>query len=176
MVVGQEWGDVASFVRQRGLDNPSATNKTLRSLLAGVGIGIDEAPHTSASSPVFLTNAVLCLKECGAQAPVVNAWFTNCQAFLRRQIELVQPRVVVTLGQRACVSVREEFALRPLMSFRRAARGHEVFELFNGVSLVPVYHCGNRVLHTHRCLEQQHEDWVRIKGLLATAATTLEQT
>ena len=158
VVIGQEWGDVASFERQRGLDTPSPTNRMLRELLASVGVAIAEAPRRSSSGGVFLTNAALCLKIGGAQAEVKAQWFDNCaQAFLRTQVELVRPKVVVTLGQRAYVAMRQAFAL-PKTSFRRAANLGQSIPLPFGGSLVPVYHCGQRILNTHRPPAAQFKD------------------
>ena len=174
MVVGQEWGDVASFVRQKGRDNPSATNTTLKGLLSGVDVEVADAPIFSPVGRVFLTNAVLCLKQGGAQAPVSKEWFKNCQGFLRRQIELVRPRVVVTLGEQAYLSIRREFAFGRI-SFRRAVREYEFLKLLDGVFLVPMYHCGNRILNTHRPLEEQRTDWERVKRLLARVARNPRQ-
>ncbi|MBK6865016.1 MAG: hypothetical protein IPG91_16595 [Ideonella sp.] len=171
LVVGQEWGDVASLVRQGGLDTASPTNRVLRELLASVGVRIRPAPLRASRSGVFLTNAALCLKDGGAQAPVRAEWFANCaDAYLRRQIELVRPAVVVTLGERAYLAVRQAFNLRRV-SFRHAANKFAHIPLPNGSQLVPVYHCGQRILNTHRRREAQFNDWLRVKALLtATSA------
>ena len=71
------------------------TNETLRRLLRS--IGIDIAGPTAADAgggTVFLTNAVLCLKNGGMQAKVSPDWFTNCGSrFLRPTIDLIAPRV-----------------------------------------------------------------------------------
>ena len=125
-VVGQDWGDVAGFERQQGLeDSTSGTNKRLRKLLHSVGISVSQASKSSSGSGVFLTNAVLCLKTGGAQAEVNKAWFTNCgPLFLRPQIELVRPRVVVSLGERAYLAIRDSFGL-PRVSFQRAVNSHK---------------------------------------------------
>ena len=68
LIVGQEWGDVDSFIRQEGLDNASATNQMLRELLGSIGVEVATAPMRKSESAVFLTNAALCLKQGGAQA------------------------------------------------------------------------------------------------------------
>jgi DNA polymerase len=166
MIIGQDWGDVDGFRRQEGLDNESATNRTLRELLAHVGIDVDPAPRSSQRSRVFLTNAALCLKQGGAQAPVHPAWFKNCApAFLRPQIDLVQPRVVVTLGERAYCAVMREFELRP-RTFRGAVEAETPVNLRIGTVLVPVYHCGQRTININRDRSKQFKDWLRVKAAL----------
>jgi len=171
LVVGQEWGDIASFERQGGVDDArSRTNEMLRELLAFAGVPVAYAPIHSPASGVFLTNAALCLKIGGAQAAVKKEWFTNCGSlFLRAQVELVRPRVVVTLGEHAYLALRHAFGL-PGDSFRLAANRRVPIRLPTGASLVAVYHCGQRILNTHRKREAQFEDWLLVKSLLAANA------
>ena len=49
---------------------------------------------------IFITNAVLCnpRKSSGANRKPTNQEVLNCSDFLRRQIEVLDPPVVVTLG------------------------------------------------------------------------------
>jgi len=170
LVVGQDWGDVASFERQRGLDNQSPTNKMLSELLTSVGILVGPAPERVPASGVFLTNAALCLKVGGAQAQVKREWFKNCgESFLRAQIELVRPKVVVSLGERAYLALSHAFDLPPV-NFSVAVNRRLPIPLPTGASLVAVYHCGRRILNTHRRREAQFEDWLLVKKLLASSA------
>lgn len=166
MVVGQEWGDTKAFKKQKGLDlASSATNRRLRELLLHVGIVVSDVSEGGEDAGVFLTNAALCLKRGGCQAPVKSEWFTNCgSAFLRPQIELVAPRAVVTLGERAYGAVTTAFEM-PHAKFRDAVDGPPV-PLPNGSTLVPVYHCGARIRNTHRRDPAQLTDWLRVKDVL----------
>jgi uracil-DNA glycosylase family 4 len=167
VVVGQEWGDIASFVRQRGVDTKSPTNEMLRELLAYAGTPVPPLPSSNSSSGVFLTNAALCLKVGGAQAEVKKEWFQNCGTqFLRRQIELIEPLVVVSLGEHSYMALRHAFNL-PRASFRTAANKKTSIHLSGKTHLVPVYHCGQRILNTHRKRDAQFEDWKLVKQLLA---------
>ena len=170
LVVGQDWGDVASFQRQGGVDADSPTNQMLRELLAHAGVSISPPPGAGQKVGVFLTNAVLCLKQGGAQAPVRDEWFTNCgRAFLRSQIELVHPKVVVTLGERAYRTVASAFAFVPQV-FRTAVESSALVRLVPETVLVPVYHCGQRILNTHRKRDAQFRDWERVKAILGPVA------
>jgi DNA polymerase len=168
MLVGQDWGDTGSFERQNGLDSvTSATNRVLRELLASVGIDVGLPPGAEGDrGRIFLTNAVLCLKEGGAQAAVQPEWFQNCGGrFLRPLIELVRPKVVVCLGQRAYDAVLGAYGMRP-RTFREAVGAETADRLPTGSALVPVYHCGMRILNTHRPLEAQKQDWQRVRRAL----------
>jgi len=77
IVVAQDWGDVAGFIRQSGVDNESATNRMLCMLLAHAGVQLTLPPASSNASRVFLTNAVLCLKLGDAQTPVHTKCFAH---------------------------------------------------------------------------------------------------
>ena len=60
----------------------------------------------------MFTNAILCLKRNGLQAKVPPACFQHCVSFLRRQIEIVSPTVVVALGYVAYRAVCSAFELK----------------------------------------------------------------
>ena len=175
MVIGQDWGDRSAFVRQKGVDvDSSATNQVLRELLASVGLEL--SPPQSGQPPerrgVFLTNAILCLKAGGAQADVLNAWFDTCGVrFLKPQIELVNPPVVVCLGERAYRAVLRAFGIRP-RPFRQAVDAGDFERLPHGSVVVPVYHCGRRILNTHRGLSAQFNDWRRVANALQLAGSS----
>ena len=168
MIVGQDWGGIRYFKENAGLDklnNP--TIKTLQRLLDSIGFKVSLASYQSGDSGLFLTNAVLCLKDGDLQAGVQKRWFTNCgHHFLRHQIEIVAPTVVVTLGQRAYEATVDAFGFE-VEPFRTAVENSRGVILANGSALVPVYHCGNRILNTHRPLVTQIKDWNRVKRALA---------
>jgi len=168
MVVGQDWGNQAYFVTNRGRDlaeNP--TNKTLQELLKSIGVDIEKpTPQDSGGGNIFFTNAVLCLKqEGGMQGKTDQTWFKNCSLFLRRTIEIVRPKVIVTLGARAYRVIADLYRLeRP--PFRSAVERENGFELEAGIRLFPVYHCGARILNTHRPRDDQKRDWEKIRKAL----------
>ena len=169
MVVGQDWGDQRAFEKQSGQNWPdSATNRMLVQLLAEAGITVPEVGSGEASG-VFLTNAVLCFRtERGCQGPVQSRWFQNCGAqFLRPQIELVKPQVVVCLGERAYGAVLAAYELPAVRNWRAAVEGSGI-ALAGGPIAFAVYHCGQRILNTHRKRPEQFKDWRRIGEAMET--------
>ncbi len=79
---------------------------------------------------VFLTHAVKC-KPLGANKPSESE-FNSCKPYLYKQIELVKPRIIVTLGEEAYnifSQTKEEF---------NSVRGH-IIDL-KDYKLVPIYH------------------------------------
>lgn len=105
---------------------------------------------------IFITNSVLCSprKPGGANDRPTRAEIRNCSSFLRRQIELIDPPVIATLGAVALDALRlieaHTFTLRD-----HAARILE----WNGRLLVPLYHPSPQVIITVRNLDQQKRDY-----------------
>jgi uracil-DNA glycosylase family 4 len=115
---------------------------------------LDSIKLTRAS--IFITNAALCnpRKESGANRKPSRAELANCSEFLRRQIALVDPPVVVTLGAVALDALRavayHEFTLKEFAG--RVLR-------WDGRLLVPLYHPSPQVLASHRRDEAQLRDY-----------------
>jgi uracil-DNA glycosylase family 4 len=112
---------------------------------------------------IFITNAVLCnpRRESGAnRAPTVKE-MANCSDFLRRQLEIINPRVVVTMGRVSLEAIRSiEYHQ---LNLREAAG--KVFE-WGGRLLVPLYHPSPQVLASHRREREQLRDYKAVARAL----------
>ena len=133
--------------------------RRFESLLAVAGLTRDE---------VFVTNAVLCnpLDALGRNRRPTAAEVARCGAFLRRQIEVVGPPVVVALG---VVALEALGRIETHGLTLRGGCGQSVPWL--GRRLVPLYHPGRRAL-VHRDEASQREDWRRLGEMVAAAAST----
>lgn len=115
---------------------------------------------------IFITNSVLCSprKPSGANDRPTRTEIRNCSGFLRRQIELIDPPVIATLGAVALDALRliedHDFTLRD-----HAARILE----WNGRRLVPLYHPSPQVIITVRDLAQQKKDYRTVVKALKSA-------
>jgi DNA polymerase len=163
MLIGQDWGDVAWFIREEGRPtNTSRTNTTLLKLFASIGLDVRLPKDTVRPGALFFTNAILCLKQGGAQAKVREEWFRNCGVrFLRPTIDLVQPKVVICLGDRAYRAVLHAYSMRP-EKFSMAVNRNEPTRVSSITAVFPVYHCGAGTQNRNRSLEEQFQDWRRI--------------
>ena len=172
VVVGQDWGDVASFVRNEGFEEPgNPTNARLAELLALAGVPIVAPTRLSRAGTVFFTNAILCLKSGGLQATVKQEWFSECgRRFLRPTIELVAPVAVVALGTHATRAVCDAFAITCPKRFSAAVDDIDGIALPNGPTLFPRYHCGARSTNMNRGRNEQNADWIRLGRWLAQHA------
>ena len=168
MVIGQDWGDVDYFVSNGGLDklnNPTMMNLEL--LLKSIGISVSMTSYSNCDVGLFLTNAILCLKTGGLQAAIDPAWMANCQGYLKNQIQIVRPRVVVCLGARAFDATLEGFGLETI-ALRDAVLDKDGIEIIDGVMLFAAYHCGARTVKINPDLQTQMADWKRIGYALGT--------
>lgn len=112
---------------------------------------------------IFITNAVLCnpRKPSGANRKPASTEVRNCSGFLRRQIEILDPQVIVTLGAVSLAALRlveyHELSLK-----ESAGQVHE----WNGRLLVPVYHPSPQVLASHRREAAQLRDYEAVTRAL----------
>jgi uracil-DNA glycosylase family 4 len=116
---------------------------------------------------IFITNAVLCnpRKPSGANRKPTTLEITNCSSFLRRQIELLDPPVLVTLGAVSLAALRL-VEYHDLSLKEHAGQVHQ----WNGRLLVPVYHPSPQVLASHRREDAQLRDYKAIALALARVA------
>ena len=112
---------------------------------------------------IFITNAVLCnpRRASGANRTPTNAEVANCSDFLRRQIELIDPPVIVTLGAVSLAALRR---IRYHELSLKEAAGH--IHKWGGRWLVPVYHPSPQVLASHRREAAQLQDYRAIARAL----------
>src|ERR1700730_1719387 len=75
LAVGQDFGNVDYFMRNRGRDDPNnKTNDNLRRLLREARFEVTDPPKFDGNAPVFLTNSILCLKEGRMDETVRPTW------------------------------------------------------------------------------------------------------
>jgi DNA polymerase len=105
---------------------------------------------------IFITSAALCnpRTESGANRRPTQKELTNCSSFLRRTIQLVNPRVIVTLGSVALEALKR-IQYHELSLKESAAQVHS----WNDRVLVPIYHPSPQVLASHRREAEQLSDY-----------------
>jgi len=126
LIIAQDFADQASYDKFKGtvqlkkikdLDNfkeyDTITNFNLRELTKQVPSIKLGAPSIGNSTNVFITNSVLCMKKGEMSTSINSKVSTNCgRQFLKPLIELIQPKVIVTLGKEAAVSVLKQYMFK----------------------------------------------------------------
>ena len=114
---------------------------------------------------IFITSAALCnpRTESGANRRPAQKEIANCSSFLRRTIELVNPRVIVTLGSVALEALKR-IQYHELSLKESAAQVHS----WNNRVLVPIYHPSPQVLASHRREAEQLKDYEIIRRVFSS--------
>ena len=105
---------------------------------------------------IFITSSALCnpRSESGANRRPSLRELSNCSSFLRRTIEIVNPRLIVTLGSVALEAIKR-IQYHELNLKTAAAQVHS----WNDRVLVPIYHPSPQVLASHRREAEQLRDY-----------------
>ena len=131
------------------------TGELLVRLLQGVGLERDE---------VYLANVLKCRPP--QNRDPLEAEIAACEPHLFRQIELIRPRVVATLGNFAT----RLLSGRPFGITKVHGQEHEVALASTTVVLYPLYHPA-AALYTPSMLRALEEDFARIPALLGRPAS-----
>jgi uracil-DNA glycosylase family 4 len=141
---------------KQGVPFVGQAGKLLDQLLAGIGL---------TRSDVFVANVLKC-RPPGNRDPQPDE-IQACEGHLWKQIELIQPKVVATLGNFAT----KLLSGRPLGITRVHGQEQETMLGGNQVLLYPLYHPA-AALYTPRMLEVLENDFRRLPELLGRALET----
>lgn len=136
---------------EQGIPFVGAAGKQLEELLAEVGL---------ARSDVFIANVLKC-RPPGNRDPL-PVEIDNCQDYLMRQVELIEPRVISTLGNFATKLLRADPT-----GISRLHGQAEIRVIGNrAVRLYPLFHPA-AALYTRSLLDTLRLDFARLPELLA---------
>ncbi len=109
---------------------------------------------------IFITNSVMCSprKESGANRNPKKSEIKNCSVFLKKQLDLIKPKVIVTLGSVALEALK-------IIEYHQISLKSDIGKVFdwNGLKLVPLYHPSPQVIASHRRFAEQLEDFQVLK-------------
>lgn len=138
---------------QQGVPFVGQAGKLLDRLLAGIGL---------TRADVFVANVLKC-RPPGNRDPLPEE-IAACEPHLFRQIELIEPKLVATLGNFAT----KLLSGRPTGITRVHGQPQEVTLGVRAVTLYPIYHPA-AALYTPSMLKVLEEDFARIPALLERA-------
>lgn len=139
---------------EQGLPFVGAAGKLLEKLLGEIGM---------ARADVFIANTLKC-RPPGNRDPQPSE-IENCREYLYRQVELIQPRVICTLGNFSTKLLRDD----PTGITRLHGQPEVLAVGRRAVRLYPIFHPA-AALYTPRMLETLREDFKRLPELLALEA------
>ncbi len=137
-----------SMVEDESADSFSGrSGSSLQKMIENVlGLGIND---------VYLTHVLKCRPS--HQHKILESELSSCKPYLYKQIELVNPKVIVTLGELAYTSL-----IKDANSFENV-RGQKI--PYESRTLVPIYH-PSHLLRNPSLKKCTMDDLINIKGLL----------
>ncbi len=139
---------------EQGIPFVGRAGKLLEKLLEEIGLSRTE---------VFIANTLKC-RPPGNRDPL-PVEIENCQDYLHRQVALIQPTVICTLGNFSTKLLRQD----PTGISRLHGQPEVLVLGERAVRLYPIYHPA-AALYTPRMLETLREDFARLPELLALGA------
>ena len=136
---------------EQGLPFVGRAGKLLETLLKEIGMERKD---------VFIANTLKC-RPPGNRDPL-PVEIENCREYLYRQVELIQPRVICSLGNFSTKLLRDD----PTGITRLHGKPEELTLGSRAVWLYPIFHPA-AALYTPRMLETLREDFSRLPELLA---------
>jgi DNA polymerase len=139
---------------KQGVPFVGAAGKLLSKLLDGIGLQRDD---------VYVANVLKC-RPPGNRDPLPEE-IAACEPHLWRQIELIQPKLICTLGNFAT----KLLSAKPAGITQVHGRPQDVVLGGSPVTLYPIFHPA-AALYTPRMLQVLQDDFARIPELLGVAA------
>ncbi len=196
MLVGQDWGnpqqESAAEVMQRIADmnqkkttsyldsKPSPTDRNLTALFETLGYHINR--NDPKNRELFFTNFVLGYRQGKISQDAKREWFKNDAPFFKELVSIIEPKVILCLGQITFKSVLRSLRsdeiprIESYQDFIQSSRNPVVLTTETGHSFViyALAHCGsfgtmnrNRGLPKQKdLLFYQKQDWEKIKASL----------
>lgn len=140
---------------EQGRPFVGASGKFLEELLAAAGLQ---------RAQVYITNVVKCRPP--ENRDPLPAEVAACAGYLERQIELVDPRVIVTLGR---------FSMARWFPVERISAIHGQARQFGARLVVPMFHPA-AALHQPKIRPQLLEDFAKLPQLIAQTAPSTPRT
>ncbi len=170
MVIGQDWGPYSDMQKLNNLylENPtkenwddlieaeqSLTKKQLTKYLLESSNGkIDSIRN------IYITNAIMCARK-GNQyrGNNIDLKYSSicCAPYLLRQIEIVKPKVILTLGYYPLLSLSKLFGFRIEKTLKESIEMHPIIKV-NHFTIIPLYHPVAQIEKSKQ-FEQYHKIW-----------------
>lgn len=144
VIIAKHFTNIKNLRSCQGWPDPSLkTNKSLVNLMRQAGFSLDLPTRNEEDRGEFLfTNVVLCIAQNEMDDAISPEHRGNCSKnFLRPMIDLIRPRIVVTLGVDALRGVLEAYYPSPTKdSLGSLIQQNRVFRLNDYSMLFPAFH------------------------------------
>ena len=112
---------------------------------------------------VFITNILKCRPPKNREP--TQEEIKACTPYLERQLAIIKPKIIITLGNVATSYILQKFGFKPQSISRVRGKVFRVSNLFYQLKIIPMYHPAT-ALYNPRMKEVLREDWKKIKELI----------
>jgi DNA polymerase len=131
-----------------------AAGKFLDDLLTLAGLKREE---------VFIGNIMKCFLP---QNTATKEQIKTCTPYLDKQIDVIKPEVIITLGNVATSYILQKFGFKSQSISKVRGKVFRVSNLFVQLKIIPMYHPAT-ALYNPRMKDILREDWKNVKVLIA---------
>ncbi len=174
LIIGQDWGPYKdmvnlnkNYLKCKNKENwkrmieeeKSLTKKQLTKYLIESSKGIIES-----LDDIYITNAIMCARQGQSyRGDNINLKKStmNCSEFLYRQIEIVKPKVILTLGYYPLLSLSDIFGFNIDNTLEKCIANNPIIEI-NKYVIIPLYHPVAQI-KKEKQLEQYSRIWNYVK-------------
>lgn len=173
MIIGQDWGPYSDMkkLHEKYLENPtkenwsqlietekSLTKKQLTKYLVESSNG-----KINSIDDIYITNAIMCARHGNnyrGNNINLKSSTLNCKEFLYRQIEIVKPKVILTLGYYPLYSLSNIYDFKIEENLTKTIEKYPIIEIEDFI-IVPLYHPVAQITKEKQ-LEQYKRIWDHI--------------
>lgn len=169
MIIGQDWGPYADMEKLNDLyiESPSKDNwkylieQEKSSTKKQLERYIKESSNNKYSlDDIFITNAIMCARKGeNYRGDNINLKKStdNCKEYLLSQIEIVKPRVILTLGYYPLLSLSKNYNFKIEKNLKDTINKEPEIEI-NDFIIIPLYHPVAQIKKSEQ-LEQYKRIW-----------------
>ncbi len=157
MIIGQDWGPFVEMKKFHDLylkketkenwkslmeEEKSLTKKNLESFLLISAKNHERVLEEKFMDKIYITNAILCARSGNhyrSDSIKLKECTLNCCGFLKKQIAMVQPKVILTLGFFPLLSLSKIYGFKIEKNLTQTLKKHSLFQV-EGVTIIPLYH------------------------------------
>ncbi len=171
MIIGQDWGpyqDMENLNKQL-MSDKSNWNKLIESEKSNTKKLLERYIRESSNNiyslnDIFITNAIMCARQ-GSNYRGNNIDLKrstlNCSNFLLQQIEIVKPRVILTLGYYPLLSLSNIMGFDIFKTLKKTIKEYPEIESGEYI-IIPLYHPVAQIKKSEQ-LEQYKRIWKYVK-------------
>lgn len=109
---------------------------------------------------IYITNAILCARSGNhyrSDSIKLKECTLNCCGFLKKQIDMVKPKVILTLGFYPLLSLSKIYGFKIEKNLTQTLKKHSLFQV-EGITIIPIYHPAAQIKKELQ-LEQYNRIW-----------------